>query len=192
MPYLLKHHLSKQTKPKPKPTPTPKSPQSNLLKIIISNTSSFKYYKINFIFLVSYSIYSSIYGYFLEYPDHLKKTIRLFGLLTSSATFLLFSFSNRHVKSLIINKTSNELVIETFRGFGFLPSKTYVLSVNKHVKYCYSLHSKLRVVDPRIYVLQLRGSNLKLFSICNCFYFRPVDVVDKEEFNELIRKTRKV
>jgi len=158
--------------------------------VLINNKQAIKYYKLNTLFLMFYSGYALISGYISDYPDHLKKTIKFFGFLTTAVVIGLYFFSNRHVRSLIYNKTKDTLLVETFKGFGFLSSKVQEIRVKDDIKYMFSLKTIIKY-DTGIYVIKLRNNDKRIFSAGNLLLMRPVDVENKEELSSLMKRVIK-
>ena len=160
----------------------------SLFVLLFDNQSTYKYYKLNTGFLFSYSCYSLLACTYLDYPEHLKSTIKYFGMLTTAGLLGILLFSNRHIKSIVHNKTQEKLILETFRGFGLLTPKVIELNIKNDIRFIYSVKSKLKIVDSGLYIIKLRENNIKLFKLWNFLIMRPVNILEKDDFNSVFKK----
>lgn len=159
-------------------------PKSDKIFDLFINESSLYYYKINAFFLLSYSIFALVCNYHKEFPDHLKRTMRNFGLMSFSAFSFLWAFSNRHVRYVGLNKSSKILKIETFRFFGLSP-KPYYLHSKTDLQRMIPLHKKFYLKSTGLYLLEVNDRNFRIF---NYFIIRPTKLIDEDEFNQIFKK----
>lgn len=158
--------------------------QDNLI-LLMDNPSTKKYYLINAGFLIFYSGYSIFAYFFSDYPDYLKGTLKVLGGLSTLTVLLMWPYSNRHVKTIIYNKTQKKLYLETFRFYGLLQSKLFTVDVAYDIRSFTSLKSTLKVFDYGIYFLNLRST---MFSYFNKFILRPHNILNRYEFDEVFKK----
>jgi hypothetical protein len=158
--------------------------QDNLI-LLMDNPGTKKYYLINAGFLLFYSSYS-IFGYFFsDYPDYLKGSLKVLGGLSTLTVLLMWPYSNRHVKTIIYNKTQKKMFLETFRFYGMLQSKVYTVDVANEVRSFTSLKSSIKIADYGIYFLNMRTD---VFSYFNKFIIRPHNLLNRYEFDEVFKK----
>lgn len=147
--------------------------------LLFNNPGAATYYKINASFLFLYSIYSISYRSLSDIPDYIKSSITIFGGAALCCLAGLTLFSNRHIKSIILNKSKGVITIETYHMLGFTNSKVYQIALDKEIKYIVPLKNYI-MYDYGIYFIILRSNQ---FRYGNYFIMRPYDIQDKEEFD---------
>lgn len=159
------------------------------LLLLMDNSSAKKFYMINSAFLGAYSVYSFYNGFNDNFPGEVKKSFRFFGICSILGLVVMFLYGNRHVKSIVYNKTKNKLTFETYRCFGFLPSKSYILDPRNDIKKLVPIKEKLKIIDQGIHVIELRKRE---FTYCNNLFLRPYNIFNRLEFDEIMNKLGKL
>ena len=184
-----KSDINKQNKLKKDINFSPK-PKELSFVLLMNNTQSKKYYCYNLLFLSIYTVYSFTSVFALNsFPDHLNNVMFTFGMMSFSSICFMYYYSNRHIKSIILNKVKNTLTIENHRFFGLKSPNKYELNIDKDIKYITPLKIKFFPnYKTGIYVLKLKTNKDEMFDSINVLYLRPTNITNIEEFNNVFKK----
>jgi hypothetical protein len=154
-------------------------------KLIFSHSSSKRYYLINALFLGSYMIYTYFIYKNEDVPSSIKNTSLGFSIVAGLALFGMLYFSRRHVKMLYFHKNNKNLEIITYNYLGLINRK-HNIPVKDLKKVVPLVKGRLQQRSG-IFTLEFVVSGKK-----ENFYFRPLEIVNKELFDILIKKKMEI
>ena len=125
-----------------------------------------KYYLYNFFFLGGYSVYAWI-CFYQQIPEPLYSTILTFGFISHIMFIGCIILSNRHIKNIYANKSSDKFLIQTYSFLRWTPKSLIIYPGNiKAVK----TSKYLRKMN--LYYISFE-SNFNIFRLFNVLVFRP-------------------
>jgi hypothetical protein len=135
--------------------------------LIYSQQTGLKYYYYNILFLGGYCIYSWICIY-QQIPEPLYSTVLFFGLFAHILFIGCFMLSNRQIKNIYTNKTSDKFLIQTF---SFLRPKLKNIVIEPGFIYAVKTNKYLRKMN--LFYITFTPGKYKLFNVFNFLVFRP-------------------
>jgi hypothetical protein len=154
-------------------------------KLIFSHSSSRRYYLINALFLGSYMLYSYFINKNEDVPSSIKNTSLGFSIIAGSALLGMLYFSRRHVKMIYFHKNSKNFEIITYNYLGLINRKHNIAV--KDLKRVVPLVKGRLQQKSGIFSMEFLVSGKK-----ENFYFRPLEIVNKELFDILIKKKMEI